>query len=291
LLMALGWIGMIRPRRVGALVASALISAMVLQLTVMSGARFALILWPLMGIALFALGHVSKQVAAVAFCMLIGVALSADAAIDALDLGATIDESRMGRFLSRLDDGTLADGIAADGSMKNRFLEAADAFYTRYDYQGWPTWVFGSGHGATFEGATAYYGERTQANGDVHHIHFGLMLLYYRYGIPGVLGFLWLVAAAAHQMWLLRRCSPQSALYYPSLLFTLAVGAYLLNFLLFNELVDPVFSFALAGFLTTRDLSAPARLQKRSRLIAAHNVTHPAIRQSRAIGHFSLPNT
>jgi hypothetical protein len=29
----------------------------------------------------------------------------------------------------------------------------------------------------------------------------------------------------------------------------------LLNFLLFNELIDPVFSFTIAGFLTTRDLS------------------------------------
>jgi hypothetical protein len=53
----------------------------------------------------------------------------------------------------------------------------------------------------------------------------------------------------------LRRCPASAPLYYPSLVFTLAALAYLLNFLLFNELIDPVFSFTIAGFLTTRDLS------------------------------------
>jgi hypothetical protein len=131
-------------------------------------------------------------------------------------------------------------------------------------------WILGSGHGATFEGATAYYGDRLLANGDVHHIHFGLVLLYYRYGLLGVLGFLWLMWSAARQIMLLRRASTKSRLYYPCLLFTLAIVAYLLNFLLFNELVDPVFSFAIAGFLTTRDLSLPRSQAARRRSIAAH---------------------
>ena len=255
LLMALGWIGMIRPKRIEGLASSILISVAVLQLTVMSGARFALVLWPMMGIALFAMGHVSKRMAAVALCMLLGVAVTADVAIEALDLTAKIDDSRMGRFLGRIGTESLADGIFFDASMNNRMLEASDAFYTRYDYQSWPAWLLGSGHGATFEGDAAYYGERETDSGDVHHIHFGLMLLYYRYGIPGVCGFLWLFATVLHQMLVLRRCPANAPLYYPSLVFTLAAIAYLLNFLLFNELIDPVFSFTIAGFLTTRDLS------------------------------------
>jgi hypothetical protein len=181
LLMALGWIGMIRPKRVEGLACSILISVAVLQLTVMSGARFALVLWPMMGIALLALGHVSRRMAAVALCMLVGVVLTADVAIEALDLTAKIDESRMGRFLGRLEHESFAEGIFFDASMNNRMLEASDAFYTRYDYQSWPAWLLGSGHGATFEGDAAYYGERETDRGDVHHIHFGLMLLYYRY--------------------------------------------------------------------------------------------------------------
>jgi hypothetical protein len=266
LLMALGWIGMIRPKRIEGLASSILISVAVLQLTVMSGARFALVLWPMMGIALFAMGHVSKRMAAVALCMLLGVAVTADVAIEALDLTAKIDDSRMGRFLGRIGTESLADGIFFDASMNNRMLEASDAFYTRYDYQSWPAWLLGSGHGATFEGDAAYYGERETDSGDVHHIHFGLMLLYYRYGIPGVCGFLWLFATVLHQMLVLRRCPANAPLYYPSLVFTLAAIAYLLNFLLFNELIDPVFSFTIAGFLTTRDLSRQTMRHARRRV-------------------------
>jgi hypothetical protein len=66
-------------------------------------------------------------------------------------------------------------------------------------------------------------------------------------------------------MLVLRRCPANAPLYYPSLVFTLAALAYLLNFLLFNELIDPVFSFTIAGFLTTRDLSRQTMPQARRR--------------------------
>ncbi len=264
LLMALGWLGMVRPRNVAELVISMLISVFVLQLTLMSGARFSLVLWPMMGLALFALGHVSRQMVAVSFCILVFAAVSADVAVDSLNLGSQIEGSRIGRFVERLKTGNIAGEITEDVSMNNRILEAKDVVFTRYDYQGPLQWGFGSGHGATFAGSTAEYGERLLPNGDVHHIHFGLVLMYYRYGLPGLFGFIWLLAAACRQMWSLRRLSPQSPMYYPSLLFTVAAIGYLLNSLLFNAFVDPLFAFTIAGFLTTRDLAgASARSKQR----------------------------
>ena len=266
LLTAITLIGLLRPTKPGIFFLSAIIAAVLIYLTLLSGARLALMLWPVMGGILLLLGHVPKQIAIAGFCGLIGLLPLADVALDRFGVTDNIAQSRLGQSLEHLDSGRLVAGVVEDGSMNNRIMESSDALYTRYDYQGFLSWIFGSGHGATFEGATAYYGDRLLSNGDVHHIHFGLVLLYYRYGIPGVVGFLWLISAAFRQMWFLRRCSTKSPLYYPSLLFTVAVVGYLLNFLLFNELIDPVFSFALAGFLTTRDLAAPVRrlAQRRS---------------------------
>jgi len=258
-LMAVTLVGLLRPAKVGIFVISAVTALVLLELTLLSGARLALMLWPVMAGVLLVLGHVPKQFAIAGLCGLVGLLPLADVALERFGVADKIEQSRIGQSLTRLDGSHFIEKVVDDSSMNNRIMESSDALYTRYDYQGLMQWVFGSGHGATFDGTTANYGERLLASGDVHHIHFGLVLLYYRYGIPGVLGFLWLISAAFRQMWLLRRCSASSPLYYPSLLFTVAVIAYLLNFLLFNELIDPVFSFALAGFLTTRDLSAPAR--------------------------------
>jgi hypothetical protein len=259
LLTAVTLTGLMRPARPGVFLVSALTAALLIYLTFLSGARLALMLWPVMGGILLLLGHVPKQIAIAGFCGLVGMVPLADFALDRLGIGENIAQSRLGQSLEHLDGSRLMAGVVEDGSMNNRIMESTDALFTRYDYQSILPWVFGSGHGATFEGSTAYYGDRLLSNGDVHHIHFGLVLLYYRYGIPGVLGFVWLISAAFRYMWFLRRCSIKSPLYYPSLMFTVAVFGYLLNFLLFNELIDPVFSFALAGFLTTRDLAAPVR--------------------------------
>jgi hypothetical protein len=257
--MSITLVGLLRPTRMGIFLLSAATAVVLLQFTLLSGARLALLLWPVMAGVLLLMGHVPRQMALAGFCGLVALVPLADVALDRLGLAEKIGQSRIGQSMTNLDGRRIFEGVVQDGSMNNRVVEASDALYTRYDYQGILAWIFGSGHGATFEGATAFYGERMLPNGDVHHIHFGIVLLYYRYGIPGVAGFLWLISAALRQMWFLRRCSAQSPLYYPSLLFTVAVIAYLLNFLLFNELIDPVFSFALAGFITTRDLAMPAR--------------------------------
>lgn len=289
LLMALTLIGLIRPTRTAIFALSVVTALVLLQLTLLSGARLALLLWPVMGGLLLVLGHVPKQLAFAGLCGLVCGLPMADVALDRLQIGDKLEQSRIGQSLQHLDGADLLEGIADDGSMNNRIMESSDALYTRYDYQGVLPWIFGSGHGATFEGATAYYGERQLPNGDVHHIHFGLVLLYYRYGILGTLGFLWLLSAAFRQMWLLRRCSTKSPLYYPSLLFTVAVIAYLLNFLLFNELIDPVFSFALAGFLTTRDLSAPVR-RRAQPLLLQKQILGGRASQHLAVAQLQLPS-
>jgi hypothetical protein len=269
LLMAVTLVGLLRPTRPGLFVLSAVTTIILIYITLLSGARLALMLWPVMACVLLLMGHVPKQFAMAGLCGLVGLVPLADLAFDRLGLAENVAQSRLAQSFEHLDGSRLVAGMVEDGSMNNRIMESSDALYTRYDYQGILSWIFGSGHGATFEGATAYYGDRLLSNGDVHHIHFGLVLLYYRYGIPGVIGFFWLFLAAFRQMWFLRRCSPKSPLYYPSLLFTVAGIAYLLNFLLFNELIDPAFSFALAGFLTTRDLAAPARRFARQSVFGA----------------------
>ncbi len=281
LLMALCWLGIARPKNLAELATSIILSVVILQLTWMSGARFSLILWPMMGLILFAFGHVTKQVVAIATCALVLSIATVNFFVESTNLVEQLEGSRIGVLVERLTVGNIMAEIADDSSMNNRILEAQDALYTRYDYQNALQWIFGAGHGATFEGTTAQYGDRLLPNGDVHHIHFGVVLVYYRYGVPGFIGFVWLLAAACKQVWTLRRLPSSSPLYFPALLFALAGLAYLLNMLLFNALVDPLFAFTIVGFLTTRALS----MQMVSKRLARPRVNQAPTKQA----HVSMP--
>ena len=259
ILAVLTCVYLLRPSSAEQFILSLIVFGTVLLLTLVSGARSALLIYFASGGCLYLLGHVSRKiavfgfVAAMCFCLVLNSGMIADA------IPKQWSELRIGRFIEQYqDEGALA-GILEDQSMNNRILEAEDALYERWHYHNWLQLFFGSGHGATFEGATAFYGERALADGQVHHIHFGLVLLYYRYGVPGLLVFAWLVVAAVRQLIRLKRLRMTPAEYYPALVFALGTLGYLAELLLFNQLVDPVLSLTIAGFLATRDSTISAR--------------------------------
>jgi hypothetical protein len=212
------------------------------------------VLWALIGGLMLVFGQASKRVVLAGLGATVLVHIIADTAMQGFDYESLIADSRVGSFFGKLASGDILYEVIDDESMYNRIRESSDALRTRFEYQGPFTWVLGSGHGAAFDGLTAQYGERLLSNGESHHIHFGLVLLYYRYGIPGLIGYAWLLTLSFRHLVALRRCDTRTGINRASLIFTIATIAYLMNFLICNEMVNPVVSYTLAGFLLSRDL-------------------------------------
>lgn len=249
LLMSIIWVGLTVPTTLAMTAVCLLGNFLVLGVTLLSGARFALLLWLLLGVTPILLGRASKLATR---SLLVGMALIAFAIAAGLGDGVSLESLgslRVAGLVERIASGDAVAGVIEDGSMWNRFVEADDALYTQWTQNGPLEWFLGSGHGATFETGYAYYGDRPLDDGRVHHIHLGLVLLYYRYGVPGVALLLWLIGSTIRRLWLIRRMPRRNPVFLPTLVFSLASLGYLLNLLLFNQLVDPIASFAFAGHL------------------------------------------
>src|SRR5204863_6947280 len=124
LLTAVTLTGLMRPSRPGVFLISVVTGALLIYLTFLSGARLALMLWPVMGGILLLLGHVPKQIAIAGFCGLISMLPLADVALDRLGIGENIAQSRLGQSLEHLDGSRLVAGVVEDGSMNNRIMES-----------------------------------------------------------------------------------------------------------------------------------------------------------------------
>jgi hypothetical protein len=258
ILAVLTCVRLLRPSNTKQFLGNLAVFGIGLLLTLMSGARTALLIYVAVGGSLFLLGHVSRKVAFSGLVAAAMLCLVLDSGVLTSAIPKRWGELRISRLVEQYHEIGMLEGILEDQSMNNRILEAQDALYETWHHHNWLQLVFGSGHGATFEGVTAYYEDRALADGQVHHIHFGLVLLYYRYGIPGLLIYAWLVMSALRQLIRLRRRQVAPDQYFPALIFALGTLGYLAELLLFNQLVDPVLSFTIAGFLITRDFSVSA---------------------------------
>jgi len=259
ILAVLTSIGLLRPASASQFFSNLIIFVLVLLLTLMSGARSALLIYLGVGVSLFAIGQVSRQIACLGILLATGLMVVLSTGILASAIPEDLSNLRFTRFVEKYNETGLIEGILLDQSMNNRVLEAEDALYEMWHHGSLLQLLLGWGHGATFSGVTAYYGDRAQSDGQVHHIHFGLVLLYYRYGIPGLFVFFWLAWAAVRQLLALRAGNLPQDIYYPSLVFSLGTLGYLTELLLFNQIVDPVLSLTIAGFLVTRDLALSAK--------------------------------
>lgn len=251
LLVSWSWVILTNCRANSTTALACVLSALVAALTLLSGARFALVIWLAIGSVIIGLGISSKVTrqlcfggsVLIAICLLTGIA----------DEGIVrpMSDYRISSLIENFDSESIFASVIADGSMENRILEADDALHTRRTEHNLVQWLVGSGHGATFNTGCAYYGERALGDGTAHHIHFGLVLLYYRYGLLGLALYFLIAFSAVRSLLAVRRVSATDPLFKTTLVFDLASLGYLANLLLFNQLVDPTASFAFAGQLAT----------------------------------------
>ena len=141
---------------------------------------------------------------------------------------------------------SLAQG-ELDESLLSRVLEVRDT---------WSQWTlaqwYGFGHGATYLPDASYLSRNFTEHSRVHNIHFGPMLLLYRYGLPGLFLYFWLIVDVGRFAMALKAAGYDHEQGFVYLFFTLGLTGHLVSFLMFNIIPDPAFSYVLAGYLYIR---------------------------------------
>ena len=147
-----------------------------------------------------------------------------------------------------------AANVEEDQSLLERYNEARDVLLMLSEAPA-VSHVMGHGHGSAYRPHYSYIERNVTADGQVHNIHFGPLLVYFRYGIPGALIFLLLVAHALKSLVRLRSYHRAGTLSPARFVFVLSLCLYLIDWMLRNILVDPIWSYVLAAYLVlTLDL-------------------------------------
>ncbi len=163
-------------------------------------------------------------------------AMAAAALIGLVVFGALGDSS--GGFESRfnkIEGGT-------DDSLDGRYNEVTDMLSTVRREWSPMDYLVGAGHGATFKPVLSFP-PRNVVDGRVHNIHIGPALMFYRYGLMGLFGWLWWLAYLLRSI--PKGLSPSCPV-VPRMLY-LAGGFVFLDALMRNPFIDPVSCFAVAG--------------------------------------------
>lgn len=236
-LIALGIWLMATGRRAGIVALGSAISAATLAVSLASGQRTSALVWlAVAGCAVFVrLG--ARAFVVGALLILVVIIGPARGTV----VGAVQSSLQSTRF------GTVVGG-ESDESLMARVQEGVDVVYTLRREGGPVEYLIGFGHGATYKPRFSFLARNVTDEGRVHNIHIGPLLLLFRYGVLGLLLAATLAAMAASQLAAAGRRSGQGRNSYATL-FALAIVAYLVEGLMFNVLVDPMFSYALAGFL------------------------------------------
>lgn len=149
---------------------------------------------------------------------------------------------------------TLQTDFRREESSFARVLEARDAFKFMADQPIYP--LIGFGHGATYKPDESFMTPNVTAEGTVHNIHIGPVLLYFRYGIFGAALWGMMIWVLARGFFRLRSLLEEFSVMRSApphvtrdlMLFLTAYFVFLALFMVFftmNIMIDPVMGIAL----------------------------------------------
>ncbi len=212
-----------------------------LSMAFSSGYRSSFAQWFLIGLMMLFLAH-GPRIAlmsgiTLAICAVLFLALAPKGVLDE-QLAAT-----------RLDTLVSDEG---DISLESRTLEARDIWATVKGDWAPLNWLFGQGYGATFRPMHSDPWRNINDQGTVHNVHITPVLMFFRYGMLGLIGFASLACAALVQFFRTRDEVRKGEASFAKIVFTVGMVAYLLDSSFHVVLVDPAFSYTLAGFLRMR---------------------------------------
>ncbi|QNB47101.1 hypothetical protein BR63_12760 [Thermanaerosceptrum fracticalcis] len=146
---------------------------------------------------------------------------------------------------------TIVEG-KTDESFMGRLMEVKDVIKITKMEGSVLNILIGHGYGATFTPYYSYPEPNITEFGLVHNIHIGPVQMFYRYGLLGLFLFLYISFNIFKNIIINKRLYDKNLLNPIVLIYNLSLIIYFINFMLFNILIDPAFSYCLAGFLTTR---------------------------------------
>jgi len=220
---------------------TALYLALLLFVAFSSGYRSSLAQWFFIGLLVQFLAHGART------AIITGTLLAIGATLYLVLTPASVLEEQLAA--TRLD--TLV-GEEGDSSLESRGLEAQDVWVTVESRWTPINVLFGQGHGATFRPVHSDPWRNINEHGTVHNIHITPVLVFFRYGLLGIGAFLVLGWSALRRFFRLRQRIRQGQRPLAEVVFTVGILVYLLDSLRHVVLVDPAFSYTLAGFLRLR---------------------------------------
>lgn len=240
------WLASMLERRPRHRVALFLANGVLLFLCLQSGGRAVTIAWVIAGLAAaYMVGHGRKVLVGGVLAVALLWALAAFG-VASIDYGAWLEDSEFSS-LRRIEAVSIT-GESQDVSMSRRLGEAGEVLGIIRD-DGVVNLVLGRGHGATFRPVRNFSIANINADGLAHSIHIGPVLVLYRYGIVGLVFFVWLVVWSVGRVraarWRIRKHRRVDA---PSL-FAMALLLYMAVFMVQNSSADPTFAYVLAGAL------------------------------------------
>jgi len=237
LLIVALWLLAYRSQGLGRVVLAGLL-VLVFLLALKSGSRTPVLLWILSGAYCAALTWSFRRT-----IMLLGPVMVLTVLLAGSAIRDSAVEALSGTRFSQNVRGT------TDESLLARFHEAQDALFQFGRHARPLNYVLGFGHGSTFRPVVGPIRNMTP-EAVVHNIHIGPVLVLYRYGLLGLLLYVFLlgrvIMSFLRQRGRLRNSEP---VIFPDLFFTLGLGMLLIDGTMRNVIADPVFSYVLAGFL------------------------------------------
>jgi hypothetical protein len=196
----------------------------------LSNERTTVMIWAC-GVVVLLLSMRGKQIAQLALPMVVLGLVG----ITSHFISTSVDDGGFQSRFSKIEAGN-------DESLQGRYNEVSDMFSTIDREWGPIDYIVGAGHGATFLPELSFP-PRNVIGGRVHNIHIGPALMFYRYGLMGIVGWLWwLIALVASVRRAMSRDCPEV-----DRVIILSAGFVFLDSLMRNPFIDPISCFSVAG--------------------------------------------
>jgi hypothetical protein len=134
-----------------------------------------------------------------------------------------------------------------DDSIDGRFEEAIDIIYNTRHFTSPLQAIIGHGHGATYIARYSDPGRNLRNDGRVHNIHITPFLLFYRYGLLGLLIYALTTILVFNRLFSLLR-DGLSSYTFAEAVYTIAAFLLFLHSLFYSPINDPINIFILTGF-------------------------------------------
>ncbi len=220
-----------------------ILNIMLFLLAFYSGQRTALLLWLLSGFFVWIyyfqlLSTIKKFIIVSSIFLVLPIML--------IPISNNINNLDIGRF-----DKITNNGVYGDESIMGRVYEVLDILRITELENSPLLIIFGHGYGATFKADIAYKDGHPNLTPEdrIHNIHIGPALLFYRYGLIAFIAYIILSISLSIFLLKIKKHRKNLSLSKYEIIFIITLLVELVNFLMRNVLIDPIYSYILVAVI------------------------------------------